>query len=41
MDQDRNGKVGFREFLFALIKWVGIDDSTGEMDSDEEISDGE
>ncbi|KAJ0093152.1 hypothetical protein Patl1_25987 [Pistacia atlantica] len=40
MDQDRNGKVGFREFLFALIKWVGIDDSIGvERDSDEEISD--
>ncbi|XP_044500545.1 probable calcium-binding protein CML22 isoform X2 [Mangifera indica] len=32
MDWDKNGKVGFREFLFSLISWVGID-------SDEEISD--
>ncbi|XP_059651711.1 probable calcium-binding protein CML22 isoform X2 [Cornus florida] len=25
MDCDRNGNVSFREFLFALIDWVGID----------------
>lgn len=25
MDWDRNGKVSFREFLFAFINWVGID----------------
>ncbi|KAG2726526.1 hypothetical protein I3760_01G116900 [Carya illinoinensis] len=25
MDRDRNGKVSFREFLFAFINWVGID----------------
>ncbi|XP_057485537.1 probable calcium-binding protein CML22 isoform X1 [Actinidia eriantha] len=25
MDCDRNGKVSFREFLFSLISWVGID----------------
>lgn len=25
MDWDRNGKVSFREFLFAFIDWVGID----------------
>ncbi|KAF3457680.1 hypothetical protein FNV43_RR02338 [Rhamnella rubrinervis] len=25
MDWDRNGKVSFREFLFAFIHWVGID----------------
>ncbi|CAK9165518.1 unnamed protein product [Ilex paraguariensis] len=25
MDWDRNGKVSFREFLFALIDWVGVD----------------
>lgn len=24
MDWDRNGQVSFREFLFALIKWVGF-----------------
>lgn len=24
MDWDRNGQVSFREFLFALIKWVGM-----------------
>ncbi|XP_058002181.1 probable calcium-binding protein CML22 [Hevea brasiliensis] len=30
MNWDRNGKVSFREFLFALINWVGID-------TDEEI----
>ncbi|KAH7573046.1 hypothetical protein JRO89_XS03G0057400 [Xanthoceras sorbifolium] len=34
MDGDRNGKVSFREFLFALIGWVGID-------NDEEITDKE
>ncbi|EEF44236.1 conserved hypothetical protein [Ricinus communis] len=25
LDWDRNGKVSFREFLFALVNWVGID----------------
>ncbi|CAL5337221.1 unnamed protein product [Camellia sinensis] len=25
MDWERKGKVSFREFLFALINWVGID----------------
>jgi calcium-binding protein CML len=25
MDWDRNGKVSFREFLFSLINWIGID----------------
>ncbi|XP_058183058.1 probable calcium-binding protein CML22 isoform X2 [Rhododendron vialii] len=25
MDWDRNGKVTFREFLFSLINWIGID----------------
>lgn len=25
MDWDKNGKVSFREFLFAFINWVGID----------------
>ncbi|GFY93038.1 calcium-binding EF-hand family protein [Actinidia rufa] len=25
MDCDRSGKVSFREFLFSLIDWVGID----------------
>ncbi|KAL2463305.1 putative calcium-binding protein CML22 [Forsythia ovata] len=25
MDWDRDGKVSFREFFFAFIKWVGID----------------
>ncbi|KAM7461832.1 hypothetical protein LguiA_029953 [Lonicera macranthoides] len=30
MDWDKNGKVSFREFLFALVNWVGID-------SDDEI----
>ncbi|XVE81372.1 hypothetical protein DITRI_Ditri15bG0058200 [Diplodiscus trichospermus] len=32
MDSDKNGKVSFREFLFAFINWVGIE-------SDEEIPD--
>ncbi|XWS13430.1 hypothetical protein CRYUN_Cryun36dG0036800 [Craigia yunnanensis] len=32
MDWDKNGKVSFREFLFAFINWVGIE-------SDEEIPD--
>ncbi|KAG5254278.1 hypothetical protein OIU76_019994 [Salix suchowensis] len=30
MDWDSNGKVSFREFLFSLINWIGID-------ADEEI----
>ncbi|KAM7256354.1 hypothetical protein ACFE04_012095 [Oxalis oulophora] len=30
MDWDRNGNVSFREFLFALVNWLGFD-------SDEEI----
>ncbi|XP_021290974.1 probable calcium-binding protein CML22 isoform X2 [Herrania umbratica] len=30
MDWDKNGKVSFREFLFAFINWVGIE-------SDEEL----
>ncbi|XP_048333589.2 probable calcium-binding protein CML22 isoform X2 [Ziziphus jujuba] len=30
MDWDKNGKISFREFLFAFIHWVGID-------TDEEI----
>lgn len=25
MDWDRNGKVSFREFLFAFLNWVGIE----------------
>ena len=25
MDWDKNGKISFREFLFAFIDWVGID----------------
>ena len=25
MDWNRKGKVGFREFLFAFIDWVGMD----------------
>ncbi|PKI57573.1 probable calcium-binding protein CML22 [Punica granatum] len=25
MDWDRNGNVSFREFLFALVDWVGLD----------------
>ncbi|KAF9666103.1 hypothetical protein SADUNF_Sadunf16G0193900 [Salix dunnii] len=25
MDWDSNGKVSFREFLFSLINWIGID----------------
>lgn len=26
MDWGRKGKVGFREFLFAFMSWVGLDD---------------
>ena len=26
MDWDKNGKVSFREFLFALEKWIGMED---------------
>jgi calcium-binding protein CML len=25
MDSDKNGEVSFREFLYALVNWVGID----------------
>ncbi|KAH9615758.1 hypothetical protein KSS87_019162, partial [Heliosperma pusillum] len=31
MDKDKDGTVSFREFLFALTNWLGID-------SDEEIT---
>jgi calcium-binding protein CML len=27
MDWGRKGKVGFREFLFAFMSWVGLDDA--------------
>ncbi|CAI9117756.1 OLC1v1019239C4 [Oldenlandia corymbosa var. corymbosa] len=33
MDWHRKGKVGFREFLFAFIKWIGIESES----DDEEI----
>lgn len=32
MDWDRNGMVNFKEFLFAFIYWVGIED----IDDDDE-----
>ncbi|CAA3019547.1 probable calcium-binding CML22 isoform X1 [Olea europaea subsp. europaea] len=32
MDLDRNGKISFREFLFAFIKWVGIDSDDDDDD---------
>ena len=25
MDWNKDGKVGFREFLFSMINWVGLD----------------
>ena len=31
MDRDKDGSVGFREFLFALTDWLGIE-------SDEEMT---
>ena len=37
LDWDKNGKVSFREFLFALEKWLGIDaDDAGEDMEDED-----
>ena len=33
MDWGRKRKVGFREFLFAFMSWVGLDDSDGYMSS--------
>ncbi|XP_010913275.1 probable calcium-binding protein CML21 [Elaeis guineensis] len=30
MDWDKNGMVSFKEFLFACIRWVGIDDAEEE-----------
>ncbi|KAJ0235364.1 calcium-binding protein CML22 [Hirschfeldia incana] len=33
MDWGRKGKVGFREFLFAFMSWVGLDDPDGYMSS--------
>ncbi|KAH0917712.1 hypothetical protein HID58_025372 [Brassica napus] len=33
MDWGRKGKVGFREFLFAFMSWVGLDDVDGYMTS--------
>ncbi|XP_022874625.1 probable calcium-binding protein CML22 isoform X2 [Olea europaea var. sylvestris] len=37
MDLDRNGKISFREFLFAFIKWVGIDSDDDDDDDDPEM----
>lgn len=37
MDLDRNGKISFREFLFAFIKWVGIDSDDDDDDDDLEM----
>ncbi|GLT68620.1 hypothetical protein SLA2020_408310 [Shorea laevis] len=31
MDWDKNGKVSFREFLFAFVSWVGIDSDEEEI----------
>ncbi|KAL1200523.1 putative calcium-binding protein CML22 [Cardamine amara subsp. amara] len=33
MDWGRKGKVGFREFLFAFMSWVGLDDADDYMSS--------
>jgi calcium-binding protein CML len=33
MDLDRNGKVNLKEFLFAMIRWAGLE--TDEDDSNE------
>ncbi|XWS22370.1 hypothetical protein CRYUN_Cryun29cG0028000 [Craigia yunnanensis] len=33
MDWDKNGKVSFREFLFAVINWVGIENDEQPPDS--------
>ncbi|EFH59744.1 calcium-binding EF hand family protein [Arabidopsis lyrata subsp. lyrata] len=33
MDWGRKGKVGFREFLFAFMSWVGLDDAEDYMTS--------
>ncbi|KAJ0034713.1 hypothetical protein Pint_25414 [Pistacia integerrima] len=46
MDWDKNGKVSFREFLFSLIRWVGIDTDeeiteSNEIGTNEEITDRE
>ncbi|KAL3508311.1 hypothetical protein ACH5RR_027712 [Cinchona calisaya] len=38
MDWDKNGMVNFKEFLFAITQWVGIedDDSDGDEGGEEE-----
>lgn len=36
MDWDRNGMVNFKEFLFAFIYWVGIEDIDDDDDDDDE-----
>ena len=30
MDWDRDGKVAFKEFLFAFTGWVGVEDEEEE-----------
>ncbi|KAL8505379.1 hypothetical protein ACS0TY_016567 [Phlomoides rotata] len=35
MDWDRNGMVNFKEFLFAFIHWVGIEDIDDDDDEEE------
>lgn len=36
LDFDNDGTCTFREFLFAMFSWVGIDDDDEEEDEDEE-----
>ena len=33
LDWDKNGQVSFREFLFALEKWIGMDEDDGGDDT--------
>ncbi|KAJ4867828.1 putative calcium-binding protein CML21 [Raphanus sativus] len=39
MDWDRNGMVNFKEFLFALTQWVGIDENEDDDDDDDDNND--
>lgn len=37
MDWDSDGKITFKEFLFALMNWVGMDDEDEDDEEDDEL----
>lgn len=39
MDWDHDGTITFKEFLMAFQSWVGVDESTENLYSDEDLDD--